>query len=181
MTNEHIHPKALELAKISEEQAKAVRLNLGCGNDYREGWINIDARQDVKTDFKHNLNVYPYPLPNDLYSEIEMRMILEHLDNPIRCLKECIRMAKNGCIIRITVPHARSLAQVGNITHRTFFTEHSFDAELLKEYELENLKLISSDWIYANTWKGFIPFKKFWNVFLNGIYEDMEFVFEVKK
>ena len=30
------------------------RLNLGCGPDYRKGWVNVDIRKDIKADIVHN-------------------------------------------------------------------------------------------------------------------------------
>jgi hypothetical protein len=35
------------------------KLNLGCGDDYKEGFINVDIENDP--DVKHDLNSYPWP------------------------------------------------------------------------------------------------------------------------
>jgi len=32
------------------------KLNIGCGKDYREGWINLDYDKDLKKDVSFNLN-----------------------------------------------------------------------------------------------------------------------------
>ena len=35
-----------------------MKLNLGCGTDYKEGWINVDMG-DCKCDVKHDLENFP--------------------------------------------------------------------------------------------------------------------------
>ena len=35
------------------------KLNLGCGEDYRKGWINLDSRDNIRKDIKWNLNKFP--------------------------------------------------------------------------------------------------------------------------
>ena len=62
----------------------------------------------------------------DEFDEILMKMILEHLDNPIKVLKEIIRISKNNARLIIIVPHAGSYANFTDIQHKTNFTENSF-------------------------------------------------------
>jgi len=156
------------------------KLNIGCGNDYKKGWINLDLI-DVKKDVKHDLNKIPYPFKKDMFNEVLMRMILEHVKDPISVLKEIVRISKDDAKIKIVVPHATSYANFTDIQHKTNFTETSFNKELLKEYELEQLELINVKFIYKGTWKKLIPFKKIFKLFFNGIYDDLLFEFVVKK
>jgi predicted SAM-dependent methyltransferase len=125
------------------------KLNVGCGNDYKEGWINLDLI-GVKKDITHDLNKIPYPFQDNEFAEILMKMILEHVDKPIIVLKEIIRISVNGAKLIITVPHAYSYANFTDIQHRTHFTESSFSKELLMQYELENLQLINQSFLWKN-------------------------------
>lgn len=168
-------------SKIKEiENGSNKKLNIGCGNDYRVGWVNLDLI-DVKKDVKHDLNKIPYPFKKDLFNEVLMKMILEHVKDLISVLKEIIRISKNGAKLEIIVPHATSYANFTDIQHKTNFTESSFNNELLQEYGLANLELVNVNFIYKNRWKKFIPFKRFFKIFLNGIYDDLLFDFKVKK
>lgn len=156
------------------------KLNLGCGNDYKEGWINVDCI-GVKKDIAHDLNKIPYPFKRNYFDEILMKMILEHINNPIDVLKEAIRISQDGAKLTIIVPHADSYANKTDIQHKTNFTETSFNEELLKEYGLEKLRLINFEFLYKNKWKKYIPMKNALKIFLNGVYDDLLFEFTVKK
>jgi len=161
---------------------KMKKINLGCGEDYKEGWINVDFRENIKIDVKHNLEKIPYPFQKDSIDIILMKQVLEHLEHPLQTIKELIRICKNGARILIYVPHANSYAHISGIEHRGLFTEHTFSEHHLKEYELDkNLKLIRQEFSFTNKWKKLVPFKKYLKIYLNGIYDDLYFEFEVKK
>lgn len=158
-----------------------MKLNLGCGEDYKEGFVNIDNNTNYKADKYFDLNIIPYPFEDNCFDEVVMNMIIEHLDNPIEVLKEISRICCNGAKIQVIVPHATTYSNFGDIQHKHFFTEKSFNDVLLKEYDLQNLVLVNHEFIYTNTWKKYIPFKHYLKIFLVGIYDDMLFEFEVFK
>ena len=41
------------------------KLNFGSGEDYREGYVNIDWNPLAEPDIQHDLNKYPYPFENN--------------------------------------------------------------------------------------------------------------------
>ncbi|MDD5192592.1 MAG: methyltransferase domain-containing protein [Candidatus Nanoarchaeia archaeon] len=154
------------------------KLNLGCGEDYKKGWINLDCRNDIKTDIKWDVNRIPYPFKDNTFNEVLMKMILEHAKDPIRILKEIIRISKKNSKIIVIVPHAGSYAAKSDLQHKNFFTENTFDEWHLLEYGLTELKLIKKEFLFKNKWKRYIPFKRYFKIYLNGIYDDLLFKFE---
>jgi SAM-dependent methyltransferase len=156
------------------------KLNLGCGDEYKVGWINVDHRDNIKKDVKHDLNKFPYPFKKGYIDFCFMKGTITFLKDPIKVLKEMARITKkNGKIVVIT-PHAISYAHLSGVGHETNFTENSFDGSKLKEFQLEkDLKLNSCDFVFHHTWKRYIPFKKYLKIFLHGIYDDIKFEFEV--
>jgi ubiquinone/menaquinone biosynthesis C-methylase UbiE len=158
-----------------------MKLNLGSGQNYIQSYVNIDNNRAVKADVYFDLNQFPWPLCDNEYDEVLCSMVLEHLDSATKALAEVIRISRQGAKVTVIVPHAHSLAAVTDIQHRTSFTENSFTEGLLKEYGLEKLKLIKKEFVYKHEWKKRIPFKRALNVFLNGIYDDLMFEFEVQK
>ena len=158
------------------------KLNLGSGPDYRKEWVNVDIRKDIKTDVVHNLNKFPYPFKADEFDFVLISHTLEHLDYPETVLKEMLRISKNGAKIIIEVPHAFSYANATDMQHRRNFTENSFTEKHIMQYGLGALKLQKITFLYPNNkWKKYIPFKKYFKIFLNGIYDNLLFEFKVEK
>ena len=77
-------------------QAMSAKLNIGCGRDIREGWVNIDGAALPGIDFTVDLDACaetPLPLPADHFEELEMIHVLEHLRDPLPLMQELWRVA----------------------------------------------------------------------------------------
>jgi hypothetical protein len=84
---------------------KNTKLNLGCGEDYKEWYWNVDFHDHFKVDQVLDLNKLPYPFEANTFDEILAYHILEHLNNPFDIMKELHRISKHNAIIHIKVPH----------------------------------------------------------------------------
>jgi len=84
---------------------KAVFLNLGCGERYLEGFVNIEGnirrKKDIWLDIRNGL-----PFPDRSVDGIYSCHVFEHfyMDELQSILKECHRVAKPGGGIRVLVP-----------------------------------------------------------------------------
>ena len=105
-----------------------MKLNLGCGTDYIEGWVNID-NGNTKCDIKHDIESFPWPIENSCVDEIKMQHILEHIskDNFIPFLREVYRVCSNNAMIYIISPHAGSDNFWTDPTHKLPLTLRTFD------------------------------------------------------
>ena len=57
------------------------KLNLGCGLDLRDGWINHDRVKHNKHVHKaHDLNVLPWPWGASTIDQIDAMSVFEHLE-----------------------------------------------------------------------------------------------------
>jgi len=96
-----------------------LRLNLGCGMDRLDGYINVD-RFGVP-DLRHDLEVVPWPWPDDSVSEVLLKHVLEHLGRDtmvyLEIWKELYRVCQDGATIRIVVPHHRHEFFYNDPTH----------------------------------------------------------------
>ena len=81
------------------------KLNLGCGEDRKEGYINLDWSPLTNPDVVHDLNVFPYPFADNELDYIEASHVLEHLDKPFLVMKEFHRVLKPGGTLHVKVPH----------------------------------------------------------------------------
>ena len=93
------------------------RLNLGCGKDIRNGWVNLDFIKNDGVDVIHNLNEYPYPFENNTFDEIIAINLMEHLDRPSDFIREIWRISKPNAKIEIETPHFSSAVAWQDITH----------------------------------------------------------------
>ena len=96
-----------------------LRFNLGCGMNRLDGYVNVDRHGEP--DLRHDLEVIPWPWPDDSVSEVLLKHVLEHLGrDPIvylEIMKELYRVCQDGATIRIIVPHHRHDIFFNDPTH----------------------------------------------------------------
>ena len=102
-------------------------LDLGCGNKKIPDSIGVDNNPNTNADVIHDLNVFPYPFPNNEFDEVHCDSILEHLDNFFQVMEEIHRITASGGVVYVKVPYYTSFDAFTDPTHRHFFTSRSFD------------------------------------------------------
>lgn len=104
------------------------KLNLGCGNDIKEDYVNIDYIKEKGVDVVHDLNKTPYPFKNEEFDEIYASHVLEHLEGDwFKIISELYRILKKNGKLIAKVPHFSSaVAFIEN--HRRFFRYRSFES-----------------------------------------------------
>jgi predicted SAM-dependent methyltransferase len=79
------------------------RLNLGCGPDWREGWLNADLglTGDIHLDASRR-----FPFPDGFFTMIFSEHMIEHLPERAAevCLRECHRVLQPGGVLRVSTP-----------------------------------------------------------------------------
>ena len=87
------------------ETQQLKKLNLGAGEDFRAGYVNIDWQKETHPDVVHDLNALPYPFSDGEFDLIEASHVLEHLDRPFFVMRELHRILKPGGTLIVKVPH----------------------------------------------------------------------------
>ena len=62
---------------MSEQQ----KLNLGCGNDIRDGWINLDSAKLPGVNIVHDLEDLPLPFGDENFDYVLCQDVLEHVNS----------------------------------------------------------------------------------------------------
>lgn len=164
-----------------------IKLNLGCGRKYLEGYVNCDVVQSVKADQHFDLNAVPYPLESGCAREILMDNVLEHLGNIPQIMQELHRMLGPGGLLKIYVPYGKTDWAMQDPTHTHFFTEHSMDyfteghpCNFYSDcrFKLNQARLRTDDSTLRHRLRNLLPAKNvlkyfFWNIYDN-IYFELE-------
>ena len=82
-----------------------MKLNLGCGDVYFDGWVNIDMESE-KADLKHDLRS-PLPYDDSSADYIYNEHFIEHLTvtEGLAFLSDCHRVLRKGGVLRIATPN----------------------------------------------------------------------------
>ncbi len=104
-----------------------MKIDLGCGQKKREGYIGVDILNVPGVDVIHDLNVFPYPFRDNIAEEIWMDNVLEHLNDPVKVMEEVYRISCNNARIVISVPYFRSFYAVIDPTHKHLFGVYWFN------------------------------------------------------
>jgi predicted SAM-dependent methyltransferase len=94
-----------------------LKLNLGCGANFLEGWQNHDQDVDL---------VKPLPWGNASAQFILLEHVLEHFSSApaYQLLEECWRVLVPGGVVRICVPDVTLVA--GNADYNEFMARHGW-------------------------------------------------------
>ncbi len=114
-------------AQLSPPLDRRSVLHLGSGNKYDPAAVNVDLIVSTKPDVVHDLDVRPWPLPDDHFREVRAFDVIEHLDDVVAAMGEIHRVCRDGAVVKITVPHYSCCNAFSDITHRHYFSARSFD------------------------------------------------------
>lgn len=144
---------------------KNIKLNLGCGDDYKAGYVNIDIDKRIKAD-RHCDFVNNLPFKDNSVDEVYCKNVFEHVPNPLNFLNEIRRVLKkegravivtsNASYIIYHFPRKKAYHDSYNIG-RTMEDQHYFmfqRGHLIAFTKKSNFKLKKLDYYIANQTRG---------------------------
>jgi predicted SAM-dependent methyltransferase len=107
-----------------------MKLNLGCGYDRREGWLNVDLFAPCEPDQVLDIEAIPWDLPSDAFEHVLIKHVLEHVGADFQLfaaiVREIYRVTAPGGVVEIRVPHVRHDSFWSDPTHVRAFTPMTF-------------------------------------------------------
>lgn len=118
-----------EIEKLIKDNA-GIRLDIGCGSNKQPGFVGIDMLDLPGVDIIHDLEVTPWPLPDECVLTAIASHVLEHI-NPhkgvfINVMDEIWRILKPRGQFALVVPHASSHGYAQDPTHCNPINETTF-------------------------------------------------------
>jgi hypothetical protein len=96
-----------------------LRLNLGCGSQLLDGYINVDKFGNPNLQL--DLETLPWPWADNSVAEVQLIHVLEHLghstDTYLGIFQELYRICRDGAMIKVVVPHPRHDTFLHDPTH----------------------------------------------------------------
>ena len=126
-----------------------MRLNVGCGRGIKDGWVNLDSQPLPGVDIVFDLEKCRHkaiPLDDDCADEFLVSHLLEHIVDVLPMMQELHRVAKNGAIMEIRVPHDGHNRAWADQTHVRGYNEESFGYFSQPHYHF-------ADYGYRGDWK----------------------------
>jgi SAM-dependent methyltransferase len=111
---------------MSGDVRDLLRLNLGCGLDIMDGFVNADLVALPGVDQVCDLDVDPWPWKDARVAYIKASHVYEHVDNPVLFMTEAWRILAPGGLLDIRVPWFRHPNSFTDPTHKRHCTERTF-------------------------------------------------------
>jgi len=119
--------KTDEISSLLKKYNQGVKIDLGCGSYKQKGFIGMDLLLLDGVDIVHDLEIYPWPLPDKCASVLMASHLIEHINpakqNFLKFMNEAWRILKPGGQFMISLPYAGSPGYWQDPTHVNGCTE----------------------------------------------------------
>jgi hypothetical protein len=111
-----VTPQKLQAVK----RITATKLDLGCGDNKREGFFGIDVAKTAAADAVFDLTAFPWPIESGTVEALHCSHFFEHLTGAQRMafMDECGRIMQVGAQLTIIVPYWSSMRAIQDPTHQ---------------------------------------------------------------
>lgn len=120
-----------EIATLLKRYDQGIKLDIGCGAGKQHGFVGMDIRKLPGVDIVHNVEKFPWPLPDECANLAMASHLVEHI-NPhggvfLRFMDEVWRVLKYGGQFMIATPYAGSHGFFQDPTHCNPCNETTWD------------------------------------------------------
>lgn len=105
------------------------KLNIGCGSDYKVGYINIDKNKKIVADIYLDIDGARLPFEDNSVEYIFCSHVIEHMFYPEKLLQEIERILTPNGTALIVLPAWNNPIHIGDLTHRNHANSRTFNHE----------------------------------------------------
>ena len=140
-----------------------MKLDLGCGNKKKEGFVGIDIIPLPEVDTVIDLEKFPWPFESDSIDEVYCSHYIEHTNDLVKFMDEVWRICRPGALCIFIAPYHSSSLAVQDPTHKQHISENTFyyfSAKWREGYTIgyypikANFEIVSIKGIYSADWVG---------------------------
>jgi SAM-dependent methyltransferase len=141
-----------------------MKIDIGCGNHKREGFIGIDIAPGEQVDYVIDIERAPLPFENDSVDHVFSNHTFEHIYAPQNILREIVRVCKHGALVEIWTPYLKS-NDAFLLGHFSFYNEHIWK-HICYEYD---------DFYFGDT-LGRFELIKYYYIFFPNILSELQYM-----
>lgn len=143
------------MRKIEEilKNATGIRLDIGCGEKKQKGWVGMDIRPVKGVDIVHDVQVFPWPIPDNIVLQVLCSHLWEHIEPKYRItfMDEIWRIMRPDGQLLLSAPYYQSIGACQDPTHYTCPTEGTFtyfdkDEPMYQVYKPRPWKVVANDY-----------------------------------
>lgn len=139
-----------------------MKLDIGCGNHKRDGFIGVDIAPGEQVDYVVDIERERLPFDDNAVDRVFSNHTFEHITAPQNILREIVRVCKHGALVEIWTPYLKS-NDAFLLGHFSFYNE-SIWKHICFEYD---------DFYFGDT-PGRFELKKFHYILFPGILKDLQ-------
>ena len=105
-----------------------IKLDLGCGEGVQKGFVGMDITPCPNVDIVHDVQKFPWPIPDNCCFQILMSHLWEHIEPKyhFRVMDECWRIVRHDGQLLIAAPYANSFMAMAHPEHYSCPNEACF-------------------------------------------------------
>lgn len=115
---------------LKAHEKEIIKLDIGCGANKEVGFIGMDIRDLPGVDIVHDIEEFPFPIPDQSFTLLSAAHVIEHIDPRkfgfIKFMDECWRVLKYDGQFRLSTPYGGSTHYLADPTHINPVIPHTF-------------------------------------------------------
>ena len=106
----------------------AIRLDLGCGQFKQKGFVGLDQYKQTGVDIVHDIQQFPWPVPDNSCFQVLMSHIWEHIEPKYRfeVMDEVWRIIRHDGQLLLSCPYSGSFLEAAHPAHYMCPNEATF-------------------------------------------------------